>query len=43
MRGWLLFKATWVIIQLYHSEENIQWDDNYVPFVLDEHTHFGIL
>jgi hypothetical protein len=32
-----LFNANSTIFQLYHGENNFQWDDDEVQFVLDQH------
>jgi hypothetical protein len=39
---WLLINANSAILQLYHGEEqvNFQWDDDEVRFVLDQHADF---
>jgi len=39
--GWLLFNANSPIVQLYHGEQvNLQWDDDEVRFVIDQHDEF---
>jgi len=39
---WLLFNANWAIFQLYHMARTsyIQWNDDDVRFVLDQHAEF---
>ena len=37
MSEWLLFNANSTISSKYHGENNFQWSDDKVRFVLDQH------